>query len=494
MKYEDLKKANSEIKTTDIHGKAYSEVPQRINAFRKCFPEGFITTEIVSLADGVVTMKSQCGYYREDMLPVILGTGYAQEKENNSRINQTSFIENCVPLNTQILTRNGWKFYHQLKIGDDVLSMNIDTKKVEYCKLLKVNLYENKPLLSLKTSRFTATCTPQHKWIVKKQNGELEKKPTTEINASDKIIQNIIQDVTPSDDGRKLGWLMCDCEITNANGLPSTAYINQSKYVKEITRLFGTPTKTKSYNPNWKDNYEWIVPANEVRKILGKFGIATYKDLMNAMLDADIEDVAGCFESMCLADGSKGRFSSTYFELTEAIQVMCARLGIATTFISARMCEKSTKPIYTIGIKKTEGAYFSEIKTKAIPPQDVWCPTTENGTWFMKQDNFVTLTSNCETSSVGRCLGMAGFGIDQSVASAEEVENAIQNQTDEPKVTKSQLEVITKIYTGENLNKLLKACKVAKPEDITKKKATEIILKLKEKGKLDEKPNTDSQE
>jgi hypothetical protein len=35
---------------------------------------------------------------------------------------------------------------------------------------------------------------------------------------------------------------------------------------------------------------------------------------------------------------------------------------------------------------------------------------------------------NCETSAVGRALGMCGFGIDTSVASAEEVENAILNQ------------------------------------------------------------------
>lgn len=483
MTYEQLQKANDAIRTTTIQTKEstkeYAEVNQRIKAFRMCYPEGSITTTIISHENGVVIFMATVSYEDEEGRTHVLGTGTAYEKEGSTFINKTSYIENCVPLNTQILTKHGWKFYHQLKIGDEVLSVNLETKKVEYCKLLNINLYENKPLLSLRTSRFTAKCTPQHKWVVKKQNGEIEKKPTTEINTSDKIIQNIIQDVIPSDDGRKLGWLMCDCEITNASGLPSTAYINQSKYVKEITRLFGTPAKTKCHNPNWKDNYEWIVPANEVRTILGKFGIATYKDLTNAMLEADIEDVAGCFESMCLADGSKGKFESTYLELVEAIQVMCARLGIATTFISVRMCKKSTKPVYTVGIKKTDGAYFSEIKTKAIPPQDVWCPTTENGTWFMKQDTFVTLTSNCETSAVGRALGMAGFGIDTSVASAEEVQNAIANQ-EEPKATPKQIEFLKQKYTGENLIKLLKANKLEKLEDITLTKASEIIKKLKE--------------
>lgn len=54
------------------------------------------------------------------------------------------------------------------------------------------------------------------------------------------------------------------------------------------------------------------------------------------------------------------------------------------------------------------------------------------GTAYEKEDSsFINKTSyieNCETSAVGRALGMAGFGIDVSVASAEEVQNKINNQ------------------------------------------------------------------
>jgi len=54
------------------------------------------------------------------------------------------------------------------------------------------------------------------------------------------------------------------------------------------------------------------------------------------------------------------------------------------------------------------------------------------GTAFEKEtSSYINKTSyieNCETSAVGRCLGLLGFGIDTSVASAEEVENAINQQ------------------------------------------------------------------
>lgn len=90
MTYEQLKKANEAILTTDIQGKKYAEVNQRIKAFRMCFPEGLIKTEIVSLENGVVVFRAEV--WGEGGL---LATGTAYEKEGSSFINKTSFIENC---------------------------------------------------------------------------------------------------------------------------------------------------------------------------------------------------------------------------------------------------------------------------------------------------------------------------------------------------------------------------------------------------------------
>ena len=89
--FEEIKKANEQIKTTDIKGKEYAEVNQRIKAFRMCFPNGSISTEILYLADGIVTMRATV--CNED--GQVLGTGTAQEKETSSYINKTSYIENC---------------------------------------------------------------------------------------------------------------------------------------------------------------------------------------------------------------------------------------------------------------------------------------------------------------------------------------------------------------------------------------------------------------
>ena len=92
--YEQIKAVSDGIVTTNIKGKEYAAVNGRINAFRRLYPQGFISTEILSMDAGVVVMKATCGYY-ENGQSVILGTGMAYEREGSSNINKTSYIENC---------------------------------------------------------------------------------------------------------------------------------------------------------------------------------------------------------------------------------------------------------------------------------------------------------------------------------------------------------------------------------------------------------------
>ena len=94
MNYQDISKVNSEIAMIDLKGKNYAMVPERVTAFRKLFPEGFIKTEIVSHDGNTVLMQAVAGYY-DNGVPVILGSGFAQEVKGRGMVNGTSYIENC---------------------------------------------------------------------------------------------------------------------------------------------------------------------------------------------------------------------------------------------------------------------------------------------------------------------------------------------------------------------------------------------------------------
>lgn len=93
--YEQIQNANKQVKTTDIKGNSYTEVNQRIKAFRMLFPTGCIKTELVKLEDGICVMRAIVSYKNENNEDVVLGEGTAYEKENSTFINKTSYIENC---------------------------------------------------------------------------------------------------------------------------------------------------------------------------------------------------------------------------------------------------------------------------------------------------------------------------------------------------------------------------------------------------------------
>lgn len=94
--YEEIKKANESIRTTNIKGKDYAEVNQRIKAFRMVNPEGGIVTELIS------NEANKAGRHVAVIRAIVtnadgkeLGTGTAYEVEGSSFINGTSYIENC---------------------------------------------------------------------------------------------------------------------------------------------------------------------------------------------------------------------------------------------------------------------------------------------------------------------------------------------------------------------------------------------------------------
>ena len=70
----------------------------------------------------------------------------------------------------------------------------------------------------------------------------------------------------------------------------------------------------------------------------------------------------------------------------------------------------------------------------------------KEGSSFINKTSYI---ENCETSAVGRALGMAGFGIDTSVASAEEVQTAILNQ--EQKCEECGQEIMDTVIKGGNI-------------------------------------------
>ena len=82
-----------QFKTTNIKGKKYVEVNERVKAFRTLseYKGWSLTSEIVHLTDDSGVIKANV----TDADGSVCSTGLAQEDKSSSRINQTSYVENC---------------------------------------------------------------------------------------------------------------------------------------------------------------------------------------------------------------------------------------------------------------------------------------------------------------------------------------------------------------------------------------------------------------
>lgn len=110
------------------------------------------------------------------------------------------------------------------------------------------------------------------------------------------------------------------------------------------------------------------------------------------------------------------------------------------------------------------------------------------GTAYEKEtSSFINKTSyieNCETSAVGRALGMCGFGIDTSIASAEEVQNAIKNQGDQPKQEQPKKQMTPREMLIARLHELnININAFAKAKGLDAKATDETYLRLLEELK-----------
>ena len=131
-------------------------------------------------------------------------------------------------------------------------------------------------------------------------------------------------------------------------------------------------------------------------------------------------------------------------------QIANANTAIGTTPIKGKdyaevnQRVKAFRMVYPTGLIETEilsndGDVCVIKATAGYYAEDGHFVKLATGTAFeVKTASMVNRTSfieNCETSALGRCIGFCGFGIDTSICSAEELNNALEQQNPQKSVT-----------------------------------------------------------
>jgi WXG100 family type VII secretion target len=71
----------------------------------------------------------------------------------------------CVPLSTMILTRRGWLKHDEVEVGDETIGYRPETGRSEWTRVTRVVHHSDARLVRLENTRWHATTTPNHRWL-----------------------------------------------------------------------------------------------------------------------------------------------------------------------------------------------------------------------------------------------------------------------------------------------------------------------------------------
>ncbi|MEU6635705.1 peptidoglycan DD-metalloendopeptidase family protein [Streptomyces rochei] len=71
----------------------------------------------------------------------------------------------CLTLDAVILTQRGWLRHDEVRVGDLTIGYNPKTRQSEWTPITRVVHYADAPLIKMGNSRWSATTTPNHRWV-----------------------------------------------------------------------------------------------------------------------------------------------------------------------------------------------------------------------------------------------------------------------------------------------------------------------------------------
>jgi len=349
-----------------------------------------------------------------DMAPeILLGTGDANHW--------------CVDDQTQILTRDGWKKESEIQVGDQVLTLNHETGLSEWGPVKDIYRAEvvDEPMLSMQRKGHSSLTTPEHRWPVLRpryQDGvrylareftttqELFREhaiptaaPAADLPTEPKYLDDFVELMAwywteGSDSGR---ITICQSHTKNP--------VKVDRIRGCLTRLFGARATTlrKSVVPSWTDaiqdcvsSYGGPVTVFRLNKLAGDqlrplapskiVSLDFIQNLTRAQLELFI-DVS------CQGDGwHYPRNLDIWQRNPRALDAYELALVLSGRMVSTIQSDGG----HAVGnwvrstvrpMKSLTGTHDQEVVKYT---GTVWCPVTDNGTWFAKRNGTTYYTGN----------------------------------------------------------------------------------------------------
>ncbi len=335
----------------------------------------------------------------------------------------------CVPMDAEALTSTGWKGYEDVEIGDKVAGY--DDGVLVWTPVLEKMRYEDSPLMRVWNNHFSATTTPNHRWLGKRRTGRIVKCEVEECFSSAAIkaehtiyLSANMRDecqlpITPVE-AAIIGFVCSDGSIERSpisrGYAPSQAggakakfqvLMHQSKkrgidYVDGLLAAWGKPFKKfvcKSKTCVTGEITKWKLDADAARALWRRAGLY---ESGTKKFDADFEgfvlklgtDCRGSFlQAIFEAEGTTDPTGKKIYAQNEG--PFAAAIKLAVFLCGDFPTIQRSKDAHCINIRASK----PHVTGQRICKEDagrgpVWCLRTGLGTWVMRQGDQTMLTGN----------------------------------------------------------------------------------------------------
>jgi hypothetical protein len=263
-------------------------------------------------------------------------------------------ILECVPLDSEILTKNGWKLHDEVQVGESVLGYSVEADRCEWTTVTKINRGVG-DVVRYWNDQFDVRCTPNHRWAI-----EWESRAGPNPNS-----------VEPKQYSRRDRLLTTIAESKERSRIIQAALAPDGPGMPQIA------------------HQEWLhrTPLAITRVLKMTSG-----------------ERRAFIEAMLLGEGTipnKSDYRTIIFSqrpgpVNDAFRLACFLEGIATTDreAPAGSLKPDSLPTRRVTMLNKRMRICNRLKQEDLGEQEVWCPTTGLGTWVMRQGDLITITGN----------------------------------------------------------------------------------------------------
>jgi hypothetical protein len=382
----------------------------------------------------------------------------------------------CVPLRTRILTRRGWLSHDEVRVGDETIGYDAEKKASTWTRVTRIVHYEQAETVRFGNGYWSAECTPEHRWLTERMHASRTTEARSESFTETRDLRRLDRVVLarPADLGGSLpitvneaallGWIAGDGTVAEPR-----EYFYDRKPEQEATaeapygyRRDGQPKKNRSGAPRKsgqhrkvsqlglvivqskqehfgaieqacadapsvgrgiqpgrgavRDLHVWRLSAAYARDLLARAGHPK-RDAVAQVLAMSPEQRGAWLEAMICAEGSRSEGRTRLYQddgpVADAIEMAIYLSGRRPSRTKDKRGEGKTWAIRSVS--PNIGGPGRRSFTEDAGRQDVWCVTTQNGSWTAEQDGQVFLSSNSGWNRFAENPQSGAYGIPQAL-------------------------------------------------------------------------------